>query len=366
MNIPSSNAFFASTLGIVATGAFIGIIAITLQLLGNPGNMGVCVACFERDIAGALGLHQAAVVQYLRPEILGMGLGAFAAAWWSKDYRARGGSSPIVRFCLGVVAAVGALIFLGCPWRALLRLAGGDLNAIFGLLGLVAGIFIGTLFLRKGFTLGRSTQKASGLGLIFPAVLLALLALRLAFPQTEGQPSTGILLYSLKGPGAQHAPLLASLAGGLLVGVLAQRSRFCTVGALRDLILFRHLHLFWGVAALVVTAFGMNMLFGTFTPSFEGQPVAHTQSLWNFLGMALAGLAFVLAGGCPGRQLFMSGEGDTDAAMFALGVLVGGGVAHVFGTASSGAGVSANGPLAVAVGFAFCLVVAGYYTLRKA
>ncbi len=80
MNVQSSNAFFASTLGIVATGAIIGIIAIALQLLGNPGNMGVCVACFERDIAGALGLHHAAVVQYLRPEILGMGLGAFAAA----------------------------------------------------------------------------------------------------------------------------------------------------------------------------------------------------------------------------------------------------------------------------------------------
>ncbi len=89
MKIQSSNVFFASTLGIVATGAFIGIIAIALQLLGNPGNMGVCVACFERDIAGALGLHQAAVVQYMRPEILGMGLGAFAAALWSKDYRAR-------------------------------------------------------------------------------------------------------------------------------------------------------------------------------------------------------------------------------------------------------------------------------------
>ena len=53
---------FATKWGIVTVGAFIGIFAALLQKLGNPGNMGVCVACFERDIAGALGLHRAAVV----------------------------------------------------------------------------------------------------------------------------------------------------------------------------------------------------------------------------------------------------------------------------------------------------------------
>ena len=38
--------------------------------------MGICVACFERDIAGAIGLHRAAVVQYIRPEIIGFVLGS--------------------------------------------------------------------------------------------------------------------------------------------------------------------------------------------------------------------------------------------------------------------------------------------------
>jgi len=47
------------------------VFAALLQKLGNPGNMGICVACFERDIAGAVGLHRAAVVQYMRPEIIG-------------------------------------------------------------------------------------------------------------------------------------------------------------------------------------------------------------------------------------------------------------------------------------------------------
>ena len=60
--------FFASRWGIILTGAVIGILAALLQYAGNPPNMGICVACFERDIAGALGLHRASVVQYIRPE----------------------------------------------------------------------------------------------------------------------------------------------------------------------------------------------------------------------------------------------------------------------------------------------------------
>ena len=56
--------FFASRMGIILVGAIIGIFGPLLQKLGNPANMGICVACFERDIAGALGLHRAGVVQY--------------------------------------------------------------------------------------------------------------------------------------------------------------------------------------------------------------------------------------------------------------------------------------------------------------
>ena len=59
-------------LTIVAAGLVIGVIAAALARLGNPVNMGFCIACFLRDIAGALGLHQAAAVQYIRPEIPGL------------------------------------------------------------------------------------------------------------------------------------------------------------------------------------------------------------------------------------------------------------------------------------------------------
>lgn len=347
----------ATGVGIVSVGVAIGILAPLLQKLGNPANMGICVACMERDIAGSLGLHRAAVVQYLRPEILGFILGAFISAMLFREFKPRGGSAPITRFFLGMAAMVGALVFLGCPWRALLRLAGGDLNAILGLAGLATGIWIGTLFFKGGYSLGRSTEQRTATGSIMVLVASGLLVLRLLYPPVEGQAQSGVLFYSTQGPGAARAPLLVSLGAGILIGILAQRSRFCTMGGIRDLILFRQWHLFSGILALLATAWIMNLLLGQFRPGFEKQPIAHSQHLWNFAGMLVAGLAFALAGGCPGRQLFMAGEGDADAGLFVLGMIVGAAVSHNFGLASSPQGIGPHGAAGVIGGLVFCILV---------
>ena len=352
--------FFATRWGIIGTGAVIGIIAVTLQKLGNPANMGICVACFERDIAGALGLHHAAVVQYIRPEIAGFVLGSFIIAFFTKEYQPRAGSSTIIRFFLGMFAMIGALIFLGCPWRALLRLSGGDWNAVVGLAGLIMGIAVGVLFLKNGFSLGRNYRLRKSAGWVFPALMVALVVmLFFNFRVSDAGP----LFFSAKGPGSQHAPLFVSLGAGLFIGIIAQRSRFCTMGSLRDIILARDFHLVSGVLAMVVFATVLNLVYGQFKPGFEGQPVAHTAHLWNFLGMALSGLAFALAGGCPGRQLILSGEGDSDAAVFVTGMIVGAGVSHNFLLASSPAGTGAFGPASVIIGIVFCLIIG--FTMRE-
>lgn len=348
---------FATGTGIIAVGALIGVLAALLQKLGNPGNMGICVACFDRDIAGAVGMHRADVVQYLRPEILGFVLGSFVAALAAREFKSRGGSAPLARFVLGMTAMIGALVFLGCPWRTLLRLAGGDGNALLGLAGLVVGVWIGTLFFKQGYSLGRSRKQSFGTGLLMPLLILGLLALRFIYPPVEGQTQSGVLFYSAKGPGAAHAPLFISLGIGLLVGFIAQRSRFCTMGALRDLILFRQWHLFSGFLALLAAALVTNLVLGQFHPGFEKQPVAHTQAFWNFAGMLVAGFSFALAGGCPGRQLFMSGEGDADAGVFVFGMITGAAFAHNFGLAGSPAGIGPHGPAAVVVCLFFCLVI---------
>lgn len=354
---------FSTRYGLIIVGGFIGILAALLQKWGNPGNMGICVACFERDIAGAVGLHRASVVQYVRPEIIGFVLGAFIAALSLKDFRPRAGSAPIVRFILGIFAMIGALVFLGCPWRAMLRLAGGDGNAILGLLGLIFGIFIGTRFIKSGYNLGRAPKTYNSVGVIMPLVMIFFLILLLIFPQIQGQAKSGVLFYSLKGPGSMHAPLIISLLVGLGVGFVAQRSRFCTMGAFRDLILFKQTHLFGGVIVLILAAFITNLIVGQFQPGFINQPVAHNQHIWNFLGMALAGLAFALAGGCPGRQLFMAGEGDGDAAVFVFGMIVGAGFSHNFGLASSPKGLGPYGDIATILGLIVCLAIG--FSMRK-
>ena len=89
----------ATQLGVA--GGIIGILAVLSVKMGNPGNMGICIACFVRDIAGGLGLHRAEVVQYIRPEVIGIVLGAFIISLAKKEFKPKVGSSPLIRFIIG-------------------------------------------------------------------------------------------------------------------------------------------------------------------------------------------------------------------------------------------------------------------------
>ncbi len=90
--------------------------------------------------------------------------------------------------------------------------------------------------------------------------------------------------------------------------------------------------------------------------------------------MVLAGLAFALAGGCPGRQLFMAGEGDGDAGIFVLGMITGAAFAHNFNLAGSSdavvegvlkvGGPSPYGMAAVVIGLVVCLLI-GFFARDK-
>jgi len=335
--------------GIILTGAIIGIIAVLLVKFGNPKNMGFCIACFIRDIAGGIGLHSAPIVQYIRPEVIGLVLGSFIISITSKEFKTKGGSSPFTRFILGMVVTIGALVFLGCPLRMILRIAGGDLNAVVGLAGFVVGIFIGIQFLNKGFSLRRNYSLSNFEGYLFPITNLLLFILLVA--------GFSMLHFSTEGPGSMHAPIWMALIAGLIVGALAQRTRMCTVGGIRDMIMFRDSYLIFGfLSILVVTLIG-NIALGYFNLGFAEQPVAHTDGLWNFLGMVVVGWGSVLLGGCPLRQLILAGEGNTDSAITVMGSLVGAAIAHNFGLASSTAGASPNGKVAVFVCLAVVLAI---------
>jgi YedE family putative selenium metabolism protein len=334
---------------ILVTGITTGIAGIVLALFGNPANMGICAACFIRDIAGALGFDNAAPVQYMRPEIPGFLLGAFVIAVFTREWKTTPASSPLIRFVIAFFIMVGSLVFLGCPLRMALRIGAGDMNALIGLPGFIGGIFLGSFFLKKGFYLGdddteppRNASIANGLVMPFLSVLfIALLILRPAF-----------IKFSEQGPGSQHASLMMSLGFAFIIGVFCQRSNFCIAGGIRDIFLIRKGWGFAGYIAIMAAAFAGNLILGKFKPGFAGQPIAHGEFLWNFLGMFLVGYGSVLIGGCPLRQLIKAGSGNTDAGIVIIAFILAGAVAHNFGLAASASGVPLNGKIAVLIGIA--------------
>ena len=275
---------------VLIAGVVVGIAAVALTALGNPANMGFCIACFIRDIAGATQLHTAAPVQYFRPEIVGLVLGSTVMALASGEFKARAGSSPATRFVLGMFVMIGALVFLGCPLRMVIRMGGGDLNAFVGLAGFFIGILIGVFFLKKGFTLKRTYEVTRTEGFALPAVLVILFVLFLAVP--------AVFAFSESGPGSKHAAVLVSLIAALIVGALAQKSRLCMVGGMRDAVMFKDFNLISGFGAIFVTVLLGNIILQKFTGfSALSQPISHSSQLWNLLGMVLVGWGSVLLGG---------------------------------------------------------------------
>ncbi|MDO4477583.1 MAG: YedE family putative selenium transporter [Lachnospiraceae bacterium] len=353
----------STKLGIIIAGLIIGVIASVLVLFGNPTNMGFCIACFVRDTTGALKLHGAAPVQYIRPEIIGIVLGSLIMAVGSKEFKARGGSSPLTRFVLGFFVMVGCLMFLGCPFRMIIRLAGGDFNAILGLVGFVLGVLVGVFFLKKGFSLKRSYKQSVFEGAAMPVIQVVLLILLVAAP--------AVLMFSEEGPGSKHAAVAISLVAGLIVGALAQKTRLCMAGGFRDVVLFKDARLISGFIAIFVGCLASNLILNAVTENtffktgFAEQAIAHTDGLWNLLGMLLVGFACILLGGCPLRQLVLTGEGNSDSALTVIGLVAGAAFCHNFGLASSAEGPTANGKIAVIIGIIVVAIIASCNTFNK-
>ena len=359
---------FDKTWKLALSGVVIGLLVMLLAMSGNPANMAICVACFIRDAAGALKLHTAAPVQYFRPEIVGFVCGSFLISMATKEYRSTAGSAPMVRFLLGAVMMIGALVFLGCPLRMVLRMSAGDLNAYVALIGFAGGVATGSCFLKKGFSLGRAYETKPLSGAVLPVLLAALLVIGVA---------TGAYAASTEGPGSKHAPLLLTLMVALVIGALAQKSRMCFAGSIRDVILMKNFDLLSIIAALFVVMTIYNIATGNFHLSFSGQPIAHSQHLWNILGMYVVGFAAVLAGGCPLRQLILAGQGSSDSAVTFLGMLLGAAFAHNFNLVGSAAkaatatdaavpgGPAMPGKIAVIVCIVLLFVIAATNLRRK-
>ena len=234
-------------------------------------------------------------------------------------------------------------------------------NLKVGLVGFGAGIFAGTLFLKKGFSLKRSYDSVPLEGVVLPVSMTVILLLFLTVPV--------IFKLSEAGPGSKHAPVWLALALSMVIGALAQRSRLCMAGGVRDTVMLKDPHLLWGSVAIFVVVLVGNLIMGNFTAfSFLSQPIAHSNHIWNLLGMVIVGWGSVLLGGCPLRQLILAGSGNGDSAVTVFGMIVGAAFAHNFALAGNPdstndagelvvGGIANAGKVAVAIGFVVLLAI---------
>jgi hypothetical protein len=122
------------------------------------------------------------------------------------------------------------------------------------------------------------------------------------------------------------AHLLAALLLGAAFGCLVQRTHFCTMGAIADVVLFGSLRRLrtWLLAAAVAIA--LTQLAGvTGWTGVETSPYRATPVPWLSLvvGGAAFGFGMVLAGGCVSRNLVRLGGGSLKALVVLLLVAVG-------------------------------------------
>ncbi|VVB88242.1 Sulphur transport [uncultured archaeon] len=134
---------------------------------------------------------------------------------------------------------------------------------------------------------------------------------------------------------------IATLAMGIIIGYLGQRSGFCSTGSIRNFLLTRNAHFLRDVAALTVTAFAGYLLLSAAGithgfPAFASagnvmavygaciNPYASDGNVQNIVILTIlggfgVGLFSVMADGCPFRQHVRASEGDRGSVAFILG-----------------------------------------------
>ena len=135
---------------------------------------------------------------------------------------------------------------------------------------------------------------------------------------------------------------IATIILGLIIGWLCQRSGFCSIGGIRDFILFRQTRLLKGYVALIISAFVFYLIFSFIVPAaipkflwciqdgqlltaIGGAPAVSAAGVivLMIIGGIFVGLIGTLLGGCPLRQLVMTSEGNLKSLVFVIGMLAG-------------------------------------------
>jgi Sulphur transport len=143
----------------IVYGVVIGVLAVIVgQYLdvSPPAAYGLCSACHGRDLADWIVNHTegkhlfvtAAGAGWPVLTVLGLVIGAFAAARRNGEFSSINLGGNARQFVFGAVVMGSALFVGGCPTRIIIRSGYGDLAGILALGGVAAGIVAATVSLR--------------------------------------------------------------------------------------------------------------------------------------------------------------------------------------------------------------------------
>lgn len=153
--------------GPVVLGVIIGFLAAIVQALtisaGGPEAYGFCALCHTRDLVngilnivlgtsfGLAPVSKAAILPVLT--MIGVLIGGVIAAKMSREFRIKHAQIKdiLTYFIGGVLLMQFGLLFGACPYRAALRLGYGDVVALFGIIGIVAGVWLALALITRSF-----------------------------------------------------------------------------------------------------------------------------------------------------------------------------------------------------------------------
>ena len=144
----------ALQLGVVA--GILAVVAGTYFDVRPPEAYGICMACHARDLlnwtinraAGTQLTVAPASLVFPVLTVIGVLLGALLASTTSKEFRWSSPDNSLKTFIYGGLVMNSALLAGGCSIRLLLRSAAGELLGLMGFGGMVAGVILGTFWLR--------------------------------------------------------------------------------------------------------------------------------------------------------------------------------------------------------------------------
>jgi uncharacterized membrane protein YedE/YeeE len=124
---------------------------------------------------------------------------------------------------------------------------------------------------------------------------------------------------------------VASLALGLVIGYLGQRTRLCFIAGYRDFFMARDTTLLQGVLGAFVGALGGYALFNWLGGNVPAFPMLFATAglaskatwLWTIVGGLGVGIVGVLSGGCPFRMHVLAFEGNKTYWFYLVGFYVG-------------------------------------------